>query len=281
MTTSAPGNGGPPGPETPALVRALERRRARVLRHEENRPYWAVVTGVLGIFPVAIFLGVRALGDRRRALTEGRRYKGFGTASAWIGIALGSATGIALILAVAGALAGPIDDAQAEGDGTLEPVGYRYLGESFRDGSFDYRVIEMREVNRFAGSPAPAGFALVRVEVEATNLTARSVAGPICAPGYDGIVLVDDDDVNYRVGSMTGRVPDTAAGCRRPVAAGKRTSTVLAFQVPAAAVAGMAGVAVWDPSEAGDPGGVSYYFVESRLDGSGPAAPGTDDVQGA
>ena len=281
MTTSAPGNGGPQGLETPALVRALERRRARARRHEENRPYWAVVTGVLGIFPVAIFLGVRALGDRRRALTEGRRYKGFGTASAWIGIALGSATGIALILAVAGALAGPIDDAEAEGAAPSSRSASATSASRSRTAASTSGWSTCARFDRFAGSPAPSGFALVRVEVEATNLTDRSVAGPICAPGYDGVVLVDDDNVNYRVASMTGKVPDAAAGCRRPVAAGKRTSTVLAFQVPAAAVAGMAGVAVWDPSEAGDPGGVTYYFVESRLDGSGPAAPGTDDVQGA
>ncbi|MGD9696444.1 MAG: DUF4190 domain-containing protein [Thermoleophilia bacterium] len=51
---------------------------------EARRPWLALMFGILGIFPLALWLGIKALRDRTRAKTEGREWTGQGAAIAAI-----------------------------------------------------------------------------------------------------------------------------------------------------------------------------------------------------
>lgn len=259
-------------PEAPTPEQAKARKR------ELNRPTWAVVLGVLGVFPLALYLGIRALMDRKRAIEEGRGYEGWGTASAVTGIILGLVTlasvGVFVVSGIGGgdgsgtpaAASSASGQPDAGGNGGAQPVDRPYaVGDEFRDGNYKFTVVSAKQVSSIEGYTPVAGGAFVRVVVDAENQSANPALAPFCAPNYNGIVLIDDQDRNYSVDAASADLSTAIdAYCTSPVQPGLARRFVLAFQIPKAAVAKINGLGVWDPTESGDPTGDTYYVVEAR-----------------
>lgn len=172
--------------------------------------------------------------------------------------------------AVAGSSTATTTEADPGGESVFRPEGSYGLEDPFRDGNFAFKVLSMRQVPRIQASPtiAPArGAALVRVELITVNASSQPVIGPICQPGYAGVVLVDDEDRNYSAALESYSIAGTDdLLCQSPTQPGLERRIVLAFQIPEAVAPSIAGLAVWDPTEQGDEtGDGSFYFVDARL----------------
>ncbi|MGE3138442.1 MAG: hypothetical protein AB7I08_12340 [Thermoleophilia bacterium] len=248
------------------------------LERIKRRPWLGVLFGIIGIFPVALWLGGKALADRKEAKDAGRKYPG----ETWAAVTA-LILGVWSVIWVAGVLIYVFDGGSNDGDSSAstgleqtpdsgEGVGTPQdailaVGDQFRDGNFAFRVVRAREVQQFEGATPGPGNALVEVVLETANLSSQPVAGPICiSTQYSGVVLVDDQDRNYSVGAVGERtVGDTAAICAEAAQPGLGTRYVLAFEIPASTVPTIVGIAVWDPTEPDDPNGDSYYFVNTSL----------------
>ena len=105
----------------------------------------------------------------------------------------------------------------------------------------------------------------MQVVLDVANVSSQPVRGPICAPGYAGIVLVDDQNRNYSVDTGTAELASAEDPyCTEAAQPGLGRKLNLVFSIPKAAVSSIGGVAIWDPTESGDEDGDSYYFVEAR-----------------
>lgn len=259
--------------EAEVVAEPVEGSPVESKRRTSRKGGLALVFAVLGIFPVSLWLGISTIREAGRdpALAKDGANRAFAIAAiALSGLTVAVAIVLAAIVLVGGGETTSqrsVGEPDAGGDSTLSPEDGRYgLGDTFRDGNFAFRVVSVRTAAQIEGFTAATGATLVRVELVAANVSSQAVAGPICGIGFDGIVLVDDKARNYSAESISVNLSgSTDPLCVDPTQPGLERQTVLAFQVPNAAVNSVAGVAVWDPTEAGDEAGESYYFVDARL----------------